>query len=309
MGRGSRTAAALAAALVGVGALAAAPAGADRASLHLGPASAPGPTCCTRRPRSRRSSRTGAPGGPRRSWSPARPPTAAASSSTRTSSTTTAGPRDARPRRPARRPRLLAGRRHLHLPDRSGVCEQRRRPRRAARQATARGDRLPPDPEHAARSGARGCHDRAGQRGHAEGPPAPTRRPAERFLTWHGTTADLRAAGGRALTPAPTVRVDRRRRQVELIVPTRRGTPAVRRCAWLRASGSGTRPRGGYRLPQAAADATPRAARAAWRRRPRSSTSPSAAPSRCRSSPTPARWAPRPGGASACRPGRSPAAT
>ena len=30
------------------------------------------------------------------------------------------------------------------------LCEQRRRPRRAARQATARGDRLPPDPEHPA---------------------------------------------------------------------------------------------------------------------------------------------------------------
>jgi hypothetical protein len=43
--------------------------------------------------------------------------------------------------------------------------------------------------------------------------------PAEVFLTWHGSTADLRAADGTPL-PAPKVSVDLERRQVELVVPT-----------------------------------------------------------------------------------------
>ena len=43
--------------------------------------------------------------------------------------------------------------------------------------------------------------------------------PAELFLTWHGSTAELRTADGTAL-PAPGLHVDLERRQVELTVPT-----------------------------------------------------------------------------------------
>ena len=43
--------------------------------------------------------------------------------------------------------------------------------------------------------------------------------PADLFLTWHGSTAELRTAAGDEL-PAPAVHVDLERRQVELAVPT-----------------------------------------------------------------------------------------
>jgi hypothetical protein len=42
--------------------------------------------------------------------------------------------------------------------------------------------------------------------------------PAELFLTWHGSTAELRTTDGTEL-PAPRVSVDLERRQVELVVP------------------------------------------------------------------------------------------
>ncbi len=42
--------------------------------------------------------------------------------------------------------------------------------------------------------------------------------PADLFLTWHGSTAELRKADGTQL-PAPQVAVDLERRQVELVVP------------------------------------------------------------------------------------------
>ena len=49
--------------------------------------------------------------------------------------------------------------------------------------------------------------------------------PADVFLTWHGSTAELRAADGTEL-PAPKVSVDLERRQVELVVPTTSWSPA-----------------------------------------------------------------------------------
>ena len=57
----------------------------------------------------------------------------------------------ARPERPARagRPPFSPRRRHVHLPDRPGLREQRGRPGRAARQAAGRRDRLPGHAQHA----------------------------------------------------------------------------------------------------------------------------------------------------------------
>jgi dienelactone hydrolase len=81
--------------------------------------------------------------------------------------------------------------------------------------------------------------------------------PAERFLTWHGTTADLRAAGsGRVLTPAPTVRVDTRRRQVELTVPHAAWNPGRETVRMAAGVGLWDAAAGRYLLPQAAASAT-----------------------------------------------------
>jgi hypothetical protein len=81
--------------------------------------------------------------------------------------------------------------------------------------------------------------------------------PAERFLTWHGTTADLRAAGSdRMLTPAPTVRVDRRRRQVELTVPHAAWNPGRATVRMAAGVGLWDVAAGRYLLPGATADAT-----------------------------------------------------
>lgn len=49
--------------------------------------------------------------------------------------------------------------------------------------------------------------------------------PAQLFLTWHGRTATLLDAAGRALAPAPSVAVDLLRRQVEVQVPHRAWDP------------------------------------------------------------------------------------
>ena len=48
---------------------------------------------------------------------------------------------------------------------------------------------------------------------------AGVRSPAELFLTVHGTTAELREAGGAVRSPAPTASVDLRRRQFDVRVP------------------------------------------------------------------------------------------
>lgn len=57
---------------------------------------------------------------------------------------------------------------------------------------------------------------------------AGVRSPAELFLTWHGGAAELvDAATGQPVTPAPTVRVDRERRQVEVRVPTSAWDPGT----------------------------------------------------------------------------------
>jgi hypothetical protein len=49
--------------------------------------------------------------------------------------------------------------------------------------------------------------------------------PASDFVTWHGTTAVMTDAAGKTLTPAPSVRVDKLRRQVQVIVPHRAWNP------------------------------------------------------------------------------------
>jgi hypothetical protein len=43
--------------------------------------------------------------------------------------------------------------------------------------------------------------------------------PAAHFLTWHGDSATFTDASGKTLAPAPTVRVDTVRRQIQLLVP------------------------------------------------------------------------------------------
>jgi dienelactone hydrolase len=43
--------------------------------------------------------------------------------------------------------------------------------------------------------------------------------PAERFLTWHGNTAELTSPTGQPLTPAPAVSVDTTRRQIDVRIP------------------------------------------------------------------------------------------
>ena len=96
----------------------------------------------------------------------------------------------ARPgRSPHRGRQLLAAQRHLHLPDRPGLRQQRRRPGRAPGQAARQRHRLPDHPQHAqgpvARSRPRSRS--AARRSPARSPTGPTRpRPRELFLTVHG---------------------------------------------------------------------------------------------------------------------------
>ena len=194
----------------------------------------------------------GAVDAPSRSSSPARRRTATASSSTRTSSTTTTAPRARRTRRPVRPASSSCSRRStgtLTYPTDPVFAEQRRRPRRAARQAARRRDRVPRHAQHARSDPARtGVHDRARLARPRRAPwphGAGVRSPAELFLTVHGTTAELRdAATGRRRAPAPTAT---RRRAPP---PDRRARPArgvepghAARCAWPPASGCGTRRR------------------------------------------------------------------
>jgi hypothetical protein len=81
--------------------------------------------------------------------------------------------------------------------------------------------------------------------------------PAELFLTVHGATADLRdAATGRPLSPAPTVDVDLRRRQVEVRVPASAWDPALRRVRLAAGVGLWAPGTDHYLLPQRDADAS-----------------------------------------------------
>jgi len=49
--------------------------------------------------------------------------------------------------------------------------------------------------------------------------------PAKNFLTWHGDAATLTDAAGKTVTPAPSVQVDKLRRQVQLLVPHKAWNP------------------------------------------------------------------------------------
>jgi hypothetical protein len=107
--------------------------------------------------------------------------------------------------------------------------------------------------------------------------------PAERFLTWHGRTARLTdAATGRALTPAPRVAVDTRRRQIRLTVAHAAWNPGRGRVRLAAGVGLWDTAAGRYLAPRATADASHPGGAAKWRRPRPSSTSPSAAASRSR---------------------------
>jgi Putative esterase len=81
--------------------------------------------------------------------------------------------------------------------------------------------------------------------------------PAERFLVWHGRTARLTdAAGDRVLTPAPEVVVDRRRRQVRITVAHAAWNPGRARVRMAAGVGLWDAAAGRYLLPRATADAT-----------------------------------------------------
>ena len=261
-------------------------ASADSSSLYRGPGPRPGPDLLYDAPATAPQLRTPGAGTRRRSWSPA--PTAY---------------RDgeflyqdylyddhgangvARPDRPARRTRrhVLEAQRHLHLPDRPGLRRQRRRPGRVPRPAAGRRHRVPDHAEHdegpalfaftIAIGGTPGV-DAA----------VPERRehlaPADLFLTVHGTA---RSSSPMLVTPlptrrpaAPTVTVDRDRRQIEVDVPHAAWNPGqstVRLAAGVGPVGQRERP---YLLPQPTADATHPGGAGTGRVRPPSSTSPSA---------------------------------
>ena len=267
---------------------------ANAASLYTGPARGRARTSSTRRPPPRRSSRTPASGRPRRSWSPARAPTATASSSTRTSSTTTTA--RTRRRDPAD-PRaagdtVLEAERHLHLPDRPRLREQRRRPRRAARQAARRRDRLPRHAQHAEGPVAGRLHDRDRRHGRRT-LAVPARRERERARRplpdrapgGTGMVAELAdaATGAAGRGRAPTVTVDTH-------APPDRGARAARargtpdRQTVRLAAGVGLWDTADEPLPRARSRPPTRptpAAPAPPPARRRSSTSPSAPTSRC----------------------------
>jgi hypothetical protein len=57
--------------------------------------------------------------------------------------------------------------------------------------------------------------------------------PADLFLTVHGHRADLiRARSGKAARPSPDVSVSKRRRQIEVLIPTGHGSRAGKRSGW-----------------------------------------------------------------------------
>ena len=260
--RRSRTAAALAAVLAGVGALAAhaAPAGADRASLHHGPGQRPGPDLLY-------APATVAPQLENRgAWRAAPILVSGATAYRRGEFLYQDFLYDDRGARATRDPGDPRGG-HVFSPaagtytyptdpayasNAADLVELRVRPQRGATAFRLTLNTLR-DPARVGATIALGSA--ATPRAFPHG--ANATAPAERFLTWHGTTADLRAAGsGRALTPAPTVRVDRRRRQVELIVPHAAWNPGRETVRMAAGVGLWDEAAGRYLLPQAAADAT-----------------------------------------------------
>ena len=139
---------------------------------------------------------------------------------------------------------------HLHLPDRPRLREQRRRPRRAARQAARRRDRLPGHAQHAeGRRRASPPRSRsAARRRRAPFPHgANVSAPAELFLTVHGTTADLLdAATGRPWAPrrrpSASTRRAARSRCACRTPPGTRGSSVVRLAAGVGPVGRRGRP-------------------------------------------------------------------
>jgi dienelactone hydrolase len=261
MGRRSRRAAALAAALAGVGSLAtaAAPAGADRASLHRGPGQRPGPDLLYA-PASIAPQLENA-----RGWRAAPILISGATAYRRGEFLYQDFLYDDRG---ARAPRKDPGdpRAHVFSPaagtytyptdpvyasNAADLVELRVRPLRRATAFRLTLNTLR-DPARVAATIALGSSPAPRPFPHGANATAP----AERFLTWHGTTADLRAAGSdRVLTPAPTVRVDRRRRQVELTVPHAAWNPGRRTVRMAAGVGLWDEAAGRYLLPQSAADA------------------------------------------------------
>ncbi len=81
--------------------------------------------------------------------------------------------------------------------------------------------------------------------------------PAELFLTVHGNEAELLdAAGGAAITPAPRVKVSRRRHQIEVRISRRAWDPGRRKIRMAAGSGLWDAARGGYLVPSDNADAS-----------------------------------------------------
>jgi predicted esterase len=81
--------------------------------------------------------------------------------------------------------------------------------------------------------------------------------PATLFLTVHGRHADLlRAADGQAVTPAPTVSISKRRRQIQVLVSHRAWDPGSRTVRLAAGVGLWDGSADRYLLPGPAADAT-----------------------------------------------------
>ena len=85
---------------------------------------------------------------------------------------------------------------------------------------------------------------------------ANVRAPATLFLTVHGATADLRRAADGSMIGTPTVRVNRKRRQVEVIVPHRDWNPGRKTVRLAMGAGLWDAAAGKYLLPQQARTAT-----------------------------------------------------
>ena len=81
--------------------------------------------------------------------------------------------------------------------------------------------------------------------------------PAEHFLTVHGRTADLLAAGStQPITPAPQVKVAKRRAQVEIVVSNEAWDPPSRKVRMAAATGLWNVAAGQYLVPGDAASET-----------------------------------------------------
>ena len=171
---------------------------------------------------------------------------------------------DARSRRPAHRRRhVLGAQRHAtRYPTDAALRGQRRRPRRAARQAAGRRDRVPADAQHDARPRAGGDDDRDRRLAGAAAVPARRRRHRAGAAVPDRPRRHRRPARRRDAGSPPGRRrasVDRERRQIECACRTPPGTPGAARCGSRPASGCGTRRRA-YLVPAGVAHA-PRAPR------------------------------------------------